>query len=303
MPFNLLTGSVRLMADPTVGVHALVYYPNSSGFKPMLSTPAMTTQTSGSTMLVWVGRGWLGNFRPATVPTDNQGNIYEMVGSAQSYAPKWPGSGEALYAAPLIAGGDGHVVSSPMPSVEEVTSVVVEVKNGGVIQDVQSSVLLSRPLISPSVTTTDPATLVAIWAGDGSVAYSAVPDNGFTIIEQLFSPGTPYIQVAVATKEVTNAGTYNVMWEAAPWQGAHLWLVAVQSRPVAPPGLTARLQGERLVVSWPVSAIGYELEMSTLLSEVALWSSVTNQPVVVDGYNVVTNTITSNASFYRLKKL
>lgn len=302
VPLALLSGLARAIADPTVGAHALSYFPPPSSQGPLLSTAPMDTEAYGSTMLVWVGRGNLNNFSLATVPLDTQGNSYDLLGPVQSYAPKWPNSGEVLYAASSVVGGTGHVVSAPRPVYEEVTMVAVEVKNGGLIQDVQSSVLLSSPITSPTVTTTGPATLVAIWAGDGGIANSATPDNGFTIVEQLFALETPYIQVAVATKNVAEAGSYNVTWDASPWQGAHLWLVAVQSLPVSPPLLSVRPSGEHLIISWPAAAGGYILEMSSQPSVAAAWTSVTNAPVILDGRNTITNKIAPESLFYRLKK-
>lgn len=300
----LLSGSIGLpAAAPTVGEHALSRFPNSIGYTGSLSTVEMNTQARDSTMLVWVGRGDLSRFTPATVPTDNKGNTYTMLGSVQSYAPKYPGSGEALFAASVAAGGGGHVVTTRMPIFEEITLAVVEVKDGGVIEEVQSSVVLGPPHTSPSVTTSGPATLVAIWAGDGSVANSAFPNNDFTKIEEIFLPaGTPYIQAAIATKDVQDAGDYNVTWTADPLQGAHLWLVAVQS--VSPPPLlAARSHGGHLIISWPAEAGGYGLEKTDVLSASgSIWTSVTNVPVIIGGQNTVTNEMTSETMFYRLKK-
>lgn len=301
--FTLLSELTSIAAAPTVGAHALSHFPHPSGHEPLLSTTPMLTEASGSTMLVWVGRQGLSRLSPENIPTDNFGNAYGMLGPVQSYAPKWPNAGEVLYGASSIVGGAEHVVSTPMPVWEEVTMAVVEVKNGDLIQDVQYSVLPSAPLLeSPSVTTTGPATLVAIWAGDGSVAYNSIPDSGFTIVEELFDPETPYIQVAVATKDVAEAGTYNVTWDASPWQGAHLWLVAVQNSALTPPTLSARPSRGRLILSWPATVTGYHLERSSYPHVEESWTSVTNVPVIVDGQNTITNGITSELLFYRLRK-
>jgi hypothetical protein len=54
-----------------------------------------------------------------------------------------------------------------------------------------------------------------------------VPDNGFTVVDDLLEPGN-LVQGAVAVKNVTVAGTYDVTWTSTPVQGAQLWLVAVQ---------------------------------------------------------------------------
>ena len=74
-----------------------------------------------------------------------------------------------------------------------------------------------------------PATLVAYWWGDAGVDddKTAVPDNGFTVVDSILLAGA-LVQCAVATKEVAEAGTYDVTWTATPTQGAQLWLVAVQ---------------------------------------------------------------------------
>ena len=58
---------------PRLGAHALAYYRvnRSSGNASPISTPAMATQPSGSTMVLSVGRGLISAFEP---PSDNKGN-------------------------------------------------------------------------------------------------------------------------------------------------------------------------------------------------------------------------------------
>ncbi|MGH8515183.1 MAG: hypothetical protein ACREV8_14835, partial [Gammaproteobacteria bacterium] len=75
----------------------------------------MNTQASGSTMLVWVGRGKMRTFTSSTVPADNKGNAYRMIGSVRDFSPLWPNSGEALYTSLTAMGGDGHSVTAPLP--------------------------------------------------------------------------------------------------------------------------------------------------------------------------------------------
>jgi hypothetical protein len=104
---------------------------------------------------------------------------------------------------------------------------VVEIKNGGKVQDFQwNKVEKEEPLTSRNVTTTGPATLIAFWWGDGN--QSVPPSNGFQLIDSVLSMGA-LVQAAVATKDVATAGTYNVTWDSAGQEGAQLWLVAVQS--------------------------------------------------------------------------
>jgi hypothetical protein len=194
---------------------------------PTLSSSGIATRPSGSTLLVGVGRGLLA----PGLPRDNAGNSYVQLGTSHTYT-LWPSSGTALYACAKAQGRDNHVVTADTPKVtDETTLSVVEVLNGGVVSDVQwREVLSGQPLTSASVTTTGPALLVAWWWGDAGVdgEKTAVPDNGFTVIDAVLAAGA-LVQCAVAVKQVSAAGTYNVTWTATPQQGAQLWLAAVQA--------------------------------------------------------------------------
>src|SRR5262249_12718985 len=156
--------NVNSIAAPNVGAHTLAFFPcNGSGG---LTTSPVTTQISGSTLLAWVGRGDTNGFT-GTVPLDNKSNNFKLIGSVQDYSPLYPGSGEALYSVLSAGGGGGYRATAPMPAGgDEITLAVVEVKDGGIIQDAQFNKVLAPPHTSQNVTTTGPATLVAIWAGD-----------------------------------------------------------------------------------------------------------------------------------------
>lgn len=289
-------------ANPSVGAHSLTNYFLGAHGNLTISSPAMTTQSSGSTMLVCIGRGNIDAFTN-NVPTDNKTNSpYVQLGTTHGYVPAYPDSGTALYAFPTASGGAGHIVTATTIAFDEVTVDAVEIKNGGVIQDFKwNEVLQGHPLTSLSVTTTGPATLVAFWWGDGNqyFAHTAVPSNGFTIIDSILPIGS-YVQSAVAVKDVSAAGTYNVTWDSGGNEGAQLWLVAVQSAPA--PSLKAQIFGSEMVVSWPASATSYNLEATSDLSANASWVSVSNAPVVVNSQNIITNTMSAPARYYRLKK-
>jgi hypothetical protein len=208
-----------------LGAHSLAFQ-RIDGGRATISTPALTTQGSGSLVLASVGRG---DARAFTAPTDNKGNTFGQVGTTHRYT-RWPGSGTALYAMPAAAGGAGHVVSVATPPTDEVTLAVVEVKGGGqIIDSTWAEVAAGRPLTSPSVHTTAPATLVAFWWGDADVSgdKTAVPDQGFTVLDSVLEAGA-LVQAAVAIKQVPGAGEYNVTWVSTPTQGAQLYLVAIQ---------------------------------------------------------------------------
>lgn len=222
-------------ANPTLGAHNLAYYElsNASSSSLSISTLPMNTQISGSTILTLVARGQLSAFTSGTIPTDNKGNgTATQLGTTHDYSPLWPTSGAALYAWTAPTGGTGNIVTAPMLGHDEITLSVVEVKNGGKIQDCQWNKAISPGAnTSLSVTTTGPATLVAFWLGDdGGTTVTATPNNGFNVIDsQLISSDA--VEAVVATKDVSFAGTYDVTWNETPTQGAQMWLVAVQNTP------------------------------------------------------------------------
>ncbi len=297
----VLPFAMTATAAPSLGAHTLTNYFIGTNTSPKISTRAVTTQNSGSTMLVGIGRGDITAF--TQVPTDNKTNApYVQLGSTHPYVPLYPDSGTALYAFASFVGGSGHVVTASTVAGDEVTLDAVEIKNGGVIQDYKwNEVLQGHPLTTLDVTTTGPATLVAFWWGDGNqyFAHTAVPDSGFTVIDSILPIGS-YGQCAVATKDVTAAGSYHVTWNSDGNEGAQLWLVAVQSAPA--PTLQANLSGGKLVISWPGTAAGYTLETKSALSTTNSWAPVTNMPVIVNAQNVVTNAPTNPQQYYRLRR-
>jgi hypothetical protein len=219
-----------MTADPKLGAHGMAFHRSNGSVGARLFTPAMATQATGSTMLAFVGKGSVFNLG---LPSDNKGNSpYFQVGTIHEYT-RWPGEGTAVYAFNSMVGGANHLVSiDDSNTFDEVTFATVEVRNGGVIQDNQWNEVLNSPTqASKSVTTTGPATLVAVWFGDDASSTPSVPipNNGFTVIESN-GQAVESVQMTVATKNVPVAGTYTVTWTATPRQGAQLYLIAVQKR-------------------------------------------------------------------------
>lgn len=212
---------------PRIGAHGLSFYEFTENGFDTIATPTLSTQPSGSTLIVAAGRGDGSAF---ALPTDNMGNRpYLQLGTSHPYT-NYPGSGTAVYAFVGASGGPGHVISNSTPPYDEITFAAVEVTGSRQIQDFQwGEVLNGQPLTSPSVTTTGPAVLVALWWGDAGVDSEkvAVPNNDFVVLDSLGQAGE-IVQCFVAAKEVEVAGTYDVTWTATPQQGAQLWLVAVQ---------------------------------------------------------------------------
>jgi hypothetical protein len=68
-----------------------------------------------------------------------------------------------------------------------------------------------------------------------------------------------------------------------------------------PPHLTVRRQDGEVVVSWPSSHVGYELQSTEAIGPAADWRLVPEAPVVRQAQNVVSNALGSSR-FYRLLK-
>ena len=227
---------------PGAGAHGLAYYkladPRFPSNPASISTPKITTAASGSTIVVSVGRGEIAKFSAASM-TDTAGNAPYQKQGPHAYEPAFPDSGTALYTFTSARGGPGFQLTTSAGQnmkgqLDETTIAAVEVVEGTRIQaQAWNEVVQPRdpvPVTSNSVTTTGPATLVAFWWGDGfpGTPQSATPNNGFTLVDtNAFETGS-CVQCAVAVKNVSAAGTYNVTWTSTPIQGAQLWLVAVQ---------------------------------------------------------------------------
>jgi hypothetical protein len=202
----------------------------------MLATSAVETHT-GSILLASIARGtW--STAPDS-PSDDHGNGFDPLGDTHAYEA-WPTARTGLYAAIDAAGGANHVFSVTWGDIggtgDEVSLSVVEVRGATSIED-ESWVERSgaSSITSGDVTTRGPAILVAWWWGSGGVReegelHVAEPGDGFAIVtgaSALASLGrSGYIQVAVAQRVVSEAGTYRVTW-TTDGEGAQLYLVAL----------------------------------------------------------------------------
>jgi len=69
-----------------------------------------------------------------------------------------------------------------------------------------------------------------------------------------------------------------------------------------PPRLAVRRNDRDVVVSWPSSHAGYQLQSTDHLEPPPDWAPVTDAPVVQQAQNVVSNALGSSRRFYRLVK-
>jgi gluconolactonase len=64
--------------------------------------------------------------------------------------------------------------------------------------------------------------------------------------------------------------------------------------------LSASFDGSRVNVSWPAPSTGYGLQSSETLDATAVWSDVTDTPLVTNGLNVLSLAPTNAVAFFRL---
>lgn len=238
---------------PALGAHTLLVQTEGKGVSPAVSTP-VTTDANGSSLLVLVS-SYTSN---SDDPTDSYSNTWKQLGPSVVYNGYDGKFNVRAYVALSAKGGAGHTVSVPKSgiTVGEISVPFIEIRHAAVLKDVAQNYpvpgtvgrvanklarvwhdvagnpsVSSTSLTSGSVTTTGPATLIAVWWGDATVySMTAVPDNGFKVIDSFLElPPNSGTQCAVAFRQVATAGTYNVTWTGSPAQGAILWLFAFQS--------------------------------------------------------------------------
>lgn len=212
---------------PTLGAHKLATDDEYLGHDPIVTAP-VTTHV-GSTLLAIS----LQSVNNPAAPTDNYANTWTPLGPKHYYAPPSDPWYHAVWAATNAKGGSGHTLSVAKPGypASEATLELLEVLNSSKVGSyVYAWNGVGPQHTTPAVTTHGPAVLVAIWTGGGwFLEHTAVPDNGFTVIDAyLMLGGTSGIQVAVAVKQVLQAGTYTTTWTATPTQDAGCFLIAIE---------------------------------------------------------------------------
>jgi hypothetical protein len=68
------------------------------------------------------------------------------------------------------------------------------------------------------------------------------------------------------------------------------------------PKLAIITSGTNVIVTWPGTVTGYTLQSTTNLVSSAVWSTNSPTPVIVNGQNTVTNSISGTQKFYRLSQ-
>lgn len=212
-----------------LGSHTLLGQENGSSVSPAVTSP-INTQANGSSFIAFNA----GYASKNAIPTDNRGNVWSAFGAPAIYRGYGGVFDVKAYVVLAGHGGASHSVSiiKNGNASGELTLPFIEITNAVELVGVASNYPAAGATVtSANVTTTGPSTLVAFWWGDvGGLTHSAIPDSGFTIIENfVLLPPNSAVQGVVASREVAAAGTYHVTWTQSPDEGAPLWLFAFQS--------------------------------------------------------------------------
>jgi uncharacterized repeat protein (TIGR03803 family) len=71
---------------------------------------------------------------------------------------------------------------------------------------------------------------------------------------------------------------------------------------LGPPRLVITLSAANVILMWPTNPAGFVLQSTTNLGSAAVWTAKSPAPVVVNGLNTVTNSMSATQQFFRLSK-
>jgi hypothetical protein len=220
-------------SGPTLGAHNSRADNDQGVGNPDPATVALTGKTAGSAIVVFS----MGDLARMSTPTDTSGTSFTQRGTDQAYTlSQWPGFGPRVHANLNVSGTTGYTVSVDKDNafpLEEITVAVFEVIGGSSIVQSQGNAVPPGAGVgypSPSITVSAPALILAAWTGDGDTPINpkdVAASAGWTIIESAFRSDTSYVQFAVAYRQVSSAGTYNLTWTPTANQGAAMQMLAV----------------------------------------------------------------------------
>jgi hypothetical protein len=180
----------------------------------------------------------------------------------------------------------------PVAAQGRVTAIAV----GGV-----RTVVLAIP-VAPNITTQPVSQTVNVWQS----ASFEVAAAGFPLYYQWRKDG---VNLAGATSPtyslpltpINQAGSYTVV-VSNPAGSVTSAPPAVLTVNAVTPTLHATPGANQLVLSWPTNAAGFTLQSTANLTPPVMWVDSSKPPVVIGAQFMITNPISGNAQFYRLRR-
>jgi hypothetical protein len=122
-------------------------------------------------------------------------------------------------------------------------------------------------------------------AGFANVALTSLPASPIPLAVPVAAGTSTYNGVLTLNNSSTGCGSTN-----------YAFTVTVSPLPIT---LSIALAGNQVVLFWPAAISNWYLQSTTNLLP-ATWSDVSPAPVVVNGQNTVTNSISNTQQFYQL---
>lgn len=266
----------------SIGAHGIDFQPFPYSDRDALAT--IDTQATGSIVIIAgggkssdLGLGW----------TENKSNTIRKLSAVLDY-PDFGGYGTQIGVTNNpMAGGSGHAFTVQVANEDESTIFVDEAIGARRVSFIHASFNDTSPGTTVSIgplVVDGPAVLFAYWFGASPVnppftgtsgphgtgvgtPYTAVPNNGFTVLDaNLNNFENGEVQAAAAAKVVSVGGSYSVTWTHSPAQGAELWLVAAQA--------AIKIALDPLALTASVGTLGFRRALKFQLGNVALAESV-----------------------------
>jgi len=135
---------------------------------------------------------------------------------------------------------------------------------------------------------------------------SGVPGGNLNQTLTVTANSVYHFRLAVQTHAVNETASYEVLLDPTltidpEFAATHPDYTLSFSTGFGPmPALQIQTVGTKAVITWPSSAQGYVLQVTSDLTATNSWTAVTNVPVVVGSVYAVTNAISDQGKFYRL---
>jgi hypothetical protein len=248
-----------------------------------------TTRETDRNLLKW--NDWVLTDTPIPTPeTSTYGAVVGLFEGAHYHATGW-------YRPKL----DCKMKSLSVPFCEVCSEALVK-STYGLIRPIvsnspstDSSISVASPeTVELSITCQQPATynLKVQWFTN-SVAVPGATNTSIVFASSSLADGMNEVRAeATDPTSKVRSDPLQVLKDARTWQ------VDVQARPV----LEVHYKRDKIILSWPSSFASFVLESRTNLSTSAPWVSKGVTPVLVGARFNVTNTVTGNTEYYRLRR-
>ena len=227
-------GSVASAPAPTIGVAGQGYQIHTAGTTPITITVG-DTQASGSSLLFLVGT----DLDQITTATHNKTGTVSQLANAELAA--WAPYGGRLWGISDLQGGTGQTVSVAVQAgaaTIEKTLCAVEVIGGqsvtaGTPEELPASA--GSVVTSPAMSTTSAGVVLCFVIGDANVSnpldllvHADSTGEGWEQLCDVSVNSEAHVQMAVAAREVSGAGSYSCKWNFTPAQRGLFFMARVQ---------------------------------------------------------------------------